>query len=304
MTVDVVLTGPIFLDLTFEGLEELPAPGRERFAQDLHETPGGAAITAVGLSRLGLRAGVLPGPGNDVAGETLRSLLDAEGVVCPDATMERTPVTVVVPFGDERAFITYEPPAPVASAELDALQPRAVVIGLDQLSLASDRSLAYVVVGDRSADLYAQALPPDLGRAHAVFANRDEAARLTGKPDPGDAALALGEHVQTAVVTCGADGAVAASDGELVRASAPRVGVRDTTGAGDLLVAAYVWGDLEELPLDERLRRAVVYAALSVRTATGTGGAATIEELRHALAALDPGIVDLAAQPASAKEHA
>ena len=42
MNVDVVCTGPVFLDLTFEGLEELPSPGRERFARELHETPGGA----------------------------------------------------------------------------------------------------------------------------------------------------------------------------------------------------------------------------------------------------------------------
>ena len=76
--------------------------------------------------------------------------------------------------------------------------------------------------------------------------------------------------------------------------------MRDTTGAGDLLAAAYVWGDLEGLPLAERLRRAVVYAALSVRTATGAASAATLDELERALAELDPAIV----QTASAKESA
>ena len=58
MSFDVVCTGPVFLDLTFEGLDALPAPGRERFAVELHETPGGAAITAIGLARLGLRVAV------------------------------------------------------------------------------------------------------------------------------------------------------------------------------------------------------------------------------------------------------
>ena len=72
MTVDVVCAGPVFLDLTFEGLDALPEPGRERFARELHETPGGAAITAVGLARLGLRAAVAAPLGDDVAGRTVR----------------------------------------------------------------------------------------------------------------------------------------------------------------------------------------------------------------------------------------
>ena len=58
MTVDVVCAGPVFLDLTFEGLAELPQPGTEHFARELHESPGGAAITAIGLTRLGLRAAI------------------------------------------------------------------------------------------------------------------------------------------------------------------------------------------------------------------------------------------------------
>ena len=66
LTVDVVCTGPVFLDLTFEGLDALPAPGEERFARDLHATPGGAAITAIGLARLGLRTAVAAPLGDDL----------------------------------------------------------------------------------------------------------------------------------------------------------------------------------------------------------------------------------------------
>ena len=47
---------------------------------------------------------------------------------------------------------------------------------------------------------------------------------------------------------------MAAEDGELVTVAAPAVDARDTTGAGDLFMAAYVWGDLAGLPLPERLR--------------------------------------------------
>ena len=48
MSVDVVVAVPAFLDITFVGLEGLPALGEERFAGDLVRTPGGGAITAIG----------------------------------------------------------------------------------------------------------------------------------------------------------------------------------------------------------------------------------------------------------------
>jgi sugar/nucleoside kinase (ribokinase family) len=300
VTVDVVCALPVFLDLTFEGVGAVPELGRERFADQLHQTPGGGGITAVGLTRLGLRVAVAAGLGNDVAGQTVRRLLEREGVTCAGMDVERTPVTVVVPFDGERALITYEPPAEVERSTVASFRPRAAVIGLHQLDLVPPGAHGFVVVGDRDAERYAGALPQGLDAARALLANRAEAERLTGESSPEAAARLLAEHVPTAVVTSGGDGAVAVENGELVRAEAPPVAVRDTTGAGDLLVAAYVWGDLGGLPLAERLRRAVVYAALSVRTATGAEGAATLDELERALVELDPEMM----QAASAKEGA
>lgn len=300
MTLDVVCAGPVFLDLTFEGLEALPEPGREHYARELHETPGGAGITAVGLARLGLRVAVAAPLGHDVAGGTVRRLLEAEGVTCAASTTDHTPVTVVFPIEQERAFVTYEPPALLERSLFARLRPRAAIVGIDQLHLVPEDTRAYVVVGDRDAERHAGALSRDVGRARALLANRFEAERLTGVSDPEGAALGLADHVSVAVVSCGGDGVVAASDREVVRVPAPAVPVRDTTGAGDLLAAAYVWGDLGGLPLGERLRWAVVYAALSVQAATGVAGAATREELERALAELDPAIM----QTASAKEGA
>jgi ribokinase len=296
-TVDVVCTGRVFLDLTFEGLEELPEPGRERWADELHESPGGAGTTAVGLARLGLAAAVVAPLGDDVAGRTLRTLLEAEGVRCAGAASVRTPVTVVLPLGGDRAMITYEPPARVDWELVARLTPRAVVAAADQLELVPGRLATYAVVGELEADLLERRVPQRLERAHAILLNASEALRITDGSEPEAAALSLAELVETVVVSCGADGAVAASGGELVTARAPAVEARDTTGAGDLLVAAYVWGDLKGLPLPERLHRAVVYSALSVRRATGAMSAATLDELERALAELDP-----LPQPASAKE--
>jgi sugar/nucleoside kinase (ribokinase family) len=284
VTVDVVCADPVFLDLTFEGLAQLPSVGSEYFARALHESPGGAATTALGLARLGLRVAVVAPLGRDLAGRSLRELLETEGVVCAGCETARTPVTVVLPFAGERALVSFAPPVPLDAESIERLRPRAVVVGVERLALVPEGAAAYAVVGDPEADRLAGALPRELERAHALLANRSEAERLTGKRTPESAALALAERVATAVVSCGPDGAVAASGGALFHAPAPRVEVVDTTGAGDLLTAAYVWGELTGLTLAERLRHAVVYASLSVRTPTGAAGASSPAELARAVA--------------------
>ena len=288
MTVDVVCAGTIFLDVTFEGLEELPAAGTERYARDVRTTPGGAATIAIGVARLGLRAAVTAPLGRDFAGELVRRELAAAGVACAGPEVERTAVTVALPVGDDRAFATFVPPATAFPYHADGLAPRAFVVELDAVDAAPAATAAYVTVGDRDAHRHAGRLPAALADARALVANRDEALLLTGETSAEGAALALAETVSTAVVTLGGDGAVAAEGDDLAAVAAPRVDVRDTTGAGDLFTAAYVWGDLHGLPLGERLRRAVVYATLSVRTATGAASAATLEELERAIAELDP----------------
>ena len=94
-----------------------------------------------------------------------------------------------------------------------------------------------------------------------------------------DGAARLGECVPIAVVTCGAEGAVAAVDGELLRAPAFPTEAVDTTGAGDLLCAAFVWADLAGADPQAALSWAVLYGSLSVSVPTGAGGAVTRDRL-------------------------
>jgi ribokinase len=82
MMTEIVVATPVFLDLTFVGLESLPGLGEERFAADMVRTPGGGAITAVGAVRLGISAAVAAPLGDDVAGDLVRTALAEEGVEC------------------------------------------------------------------------------------------------------------------------------------------------------------------------------------------------------------------------------
>jgi sugar/nucleoside kinase (ribokinase family) len=112
-----------------------------------------------------------------------------------------------------------------------------------------------------------------------VICNEAEAALLTGLDDAEGAARALGKVAGTAVVTRGPAGAVGVEGGRFASAAAPDVPVTDTTGAGDLFVAAYVWADRRGMLLEERLAWACLYAGLSVRAPTAFAGAGRVEKL-------------------------
>jgi ribokinase len=278
---DLVVATPVFLDLTFVGLESLPALGEERFAAELLRSPGGGAITAIGARRLGLSAAVAAPLGEDVAGELVRSALadeDVEHVATRAAP--RTPTTVVLPVGGDRAMVTIDPGARASLADVSARSPRAVAASLDQVDVLPPEAFAYVTCGDDDARAYVGRPPPALAGARALFVNEREALGLTGEATVEDAAAKLSELADTVVVTLAAKGAISASGGKIVAAAAERVeDPVDTTGAGDLLVAAYIWADLRGAPPADRLRWAVLYASLAVARPTGIGGALKEAEL-------------------------
>jgi sugar/nucleoside kinase (ribokinase family) len=281
---DLVVATPVFLDLTFVGLESLPALGEERFAAELLRSPGGGAITAVGATRLGLTAVVAAPLGEDVAGEIVRTALAEEGVE-PIAmrAAPRTPTTIVMPFGGDRAMVTIDPGARASAADVASRPARAVAASLDQVDVVPDGVLTYVTCGDDDARAYAGRPPAALRGARAFFVNQGEALDLTGEATVEDAAAKLAELAETVVVTLAADGAIAASGGEIVTASGePVEDPLDTTGAGDLLVAAYIWADLCGAEPADRLRWAVLYANHAVSTVTGIGGALREAELIEA----------------------
>jgi sugar/nucleoside kinase (ribokinase family) len=281
---DLVVATPVFLDLTFVGLESLPALGEERFAAELLRSPGGGAITAVAAARLGLSAVVAAPLGDDVAGNLVRAALAEEGVE-PIATRSapRTPTTVVLPVAGDRAMVTIDPGVRASAADVASRPARAVAASLDQLYVFPPGALAYVSCGEDDARAY-QGLPPSaLNGVRALFVSQREALTLTGSATVEEAAGSLAELAGTVVVTLGADGAIASSGGEILAAAAERVEHSvDTTGASDLLLAAYIWADLRGADPADRLRWAVLYASLAVTTPTGIGGAVKEPELIEA----------------------
>ncbi len=85
-----------------------------------------------------------------------------------------------------------------------------------------------------------------------VFANEDEARAFTGDEDLGEALEELSGLCEIAAVKLGADGAMLKNKHNKVIVEAEKVEtVVDTTGAGDYWAAGFLFGLINDLPLED-----------------------------------------------------
>ncbi|WP_416986289.1 carbohydrate kinase family protein [Streptomyces sp. T028] len=281
---DVYLTGTVFLDIIFTGLDSAPVRGTESWARGMGSSPGGVANMATALARLGLRTSLAAAFGDDHYGEYCWDALEhGEGI---DLAHSRTvpgwhsPVTVSMAYEGERTMVSHghEPPPeepapdcpPHARAAVASLTPGKRDPWIAQAAGRGTRVFADVGWDDTGAwDLAGLA---DLEHCEAFLPNAEEAMRYTRADCPRAAAHALTEHVPLAVVTLGAEGAYAVDGrtGETAEVPAIAVEALDPTGAGDVFVAGFVTGTLADWPLADRLAFAGLTAALSVQEFGGS----------------------------------
>jgi sugar/nucleoside kinase (ribokinase family) len=277
VSTDLIVATPTFLDLTFVGLEALPALGEERFAGDLVRSPGGGAITAVAAARLGLTTSLVAPLGADPPGEYVRAELEREGVRVSEPRTSKTPQTLVMPCGEDRAMVTVDPGPRARAADVAAFLPTAAVAAnLEQLHIVPDGARAYLTCGDDDARAFSGRIPGDIGRATVLFLDRPDACLLTRTETLDDALAVLGERIETVMVALTPRGTVAISGGERIETPSFDTGPAvDTTGDRDLLCAAYAWADLRGAEPRACIAWAQLYAELAMSVPTATGGAVT-----------------------------
>ncbi|WUH51173.1 PfkB family carbohydrate kinase [Streptomyces sp. NBC_00443] len=281
---DVYLTGTVFLDIIFTGLDSAPVRGTESWARGMGSSPGGVANMATALARLGLKTSLAAAFGDDHYGEYCWDALEhGEGIdLSPSRTVPgwHSPVTVSMAYEGERTMVSHghEPPPeepapdcpPRARAAVASLVPGTRAPWIAQAARKGARIFADVGWDDTGEwDLAGLA---DLEHCEAFLPNAQEAMRYTGADCPREAAHALTEHVPVAVVTLGAEGAYAVDSGTGETAVVPAIAVEalDPTGAGDVFVAGFVAGTLADWPLADRLAFAGLTAALSVQEFGGS----------------------------------
>lgn len=229
---------------------------------------GSASNTVNGITRLGGQAGFVGKVGNDETGDFFRDDTINNGVVpiLSYSSNQSGVCTVLVSKDGERTMCTFLGAA--AELEVDDIKPE-MFEGYDIFHiegyLVQNHDLIYNAVKhakkagllvsiDMASYNVVEANLDFLKKLVAeyvdiVFANEDEARAFTGK-EPEDALIKIAENSYIAVVKVGKDGSYVMSD-SIKHTIEPYVAdCIDTTGAGDLYAAGFLYGLSRDLPLD------------------------------------------------------
>ena len=288
---DVFLQGMVFLDIIFTGLPSMPCAGQEVWADGMGSCPGGIANLAVAAARLGLRTSLGAAFSDDDYGVFCRrTLRDQEHV---DLSASRryddwhSPVTVSIAVDGDRTMVTHGHPEPQSPTEFIGRPPRsrAVLLDLDPEqpiggadrptwadAAREDGALLFADVGWDASGRWDKAVLRQLEHCHAFMPNSGEAMAYTRTRTAREALWVLADLVPLAVVTQGADGAIAydSSTGEEAVVPALRVEAIDATGAGDVFGAALTLGTLAGWPLADRLAFSALCSSLAVQQVGGS----------------------------------
>jgi len=282
----IVALGSCVVDLVFR-MPRLPGRGETLFAESAGLYPGGKGLNqALAARRLGAETSIIANVGDDVLGDYLLRLLEAEGVDVRHAVRDAangTGFAAPVVFPDGGNSILSAPRANLALAPSVVEAARAAIAASDALLLQfeapMDANLAAARIakgaGTRVVLNPAPVIPhpPELLElADVLVVNEVEAAMLAGGGDPGAQARALLAGRELAVVTLGEGGATfAAHDGTVSHVHAFAVHAVDSVGAGDAFCAALAVALCEGMHAPAAVRFASAAGALAVTVA----GAAT-----------------------------
>ena len=278
MALDLFVPGVVYLDIVFTGLREVPRPGTEVWATGMGSCPGGVANLAVAAARLGLRTGLGTTLATDAYGDFCASILSTQENVdlTPSRRVEgHSPVTVSLAYDRDRSMTTHAHPPVLNTSglvgELPAARAASVSLTKDRLpwvrAAHSAGTLVFADVGWDATDEWPAEALDMLEDCYAFLPNAVEAMRYTRASSPEEAARRLAGLVPVVVVTCGSDGAIAidSATGSLVHVPSVPVEALDPTGAGDVFMAGFILGTLNDWPLGQRLAFANLIAALSVQ---------------------------------------
>jgi len=301
-------------DIVVRPVARLPVPGRTDLVEDLDLLSGGcAANTAAVVAKLGAEARLAAVIGQDILGDAVLADLKAAGV-CLDPVVRyaATPTTaalvMVGPTGERSFFYRaggtdllanqHLPDAVLKTASIIHVGGAMKLINLDLPKLLERaKSFGCVTSLDTDWDVHdnwMKKLAGALPKLDYLLTNQEEAAMLTGKEAPGEAARdLLARGPQAVVVKRGEHGALLATRSGVTEFPAFSVKVRDTTCAGDCFAAGFLFGISRGWPLDESLRLANAAGALcttqiSHRAITSLNDLQQLIETQFLAPTLDP----------------
>lgn len=234
--------------------------------------PGGsAANTLSGLAQLGIETKMLGKVGDDVHGNYIIEVLEAQGVdvsgILKSETMHTGSCICMVTPDGERTMRTYLgasgdfdirdlkasefTPGSVVKVEGYWLNTRGFLKHCFELAVNNQCTILFDLASMEIVEKYRTRII-ELIKTYQpiVFANQAEALALTKATTIGEAIEKLRALTSMVVITLGAEGAYLAKDEELVHVPARSVKAVDCTGAGDTFAVGFLYGFLNGWTLE------------------------------------------------------
>jgi sulfofructose kinase len=276
-----------------------PARGSKTEYSTVSTLPGGqVATTVVACQHWGLRTRYVGKLGDDLAATLHREAFSHAGVdtriITVPGSASAQSLILVDAQGERTVLIRRDSEARLALHPADLQREwitnaRALhVDGYDTQAaiLASTwaREAGIPVIADLD-ELYPN-VEDLLANVDYLIVSRDFPSRLMADPDLEQALRKMQRRYacRLAAATLGQEGVLAFDGKQLLHTPAYRVPVVDTTGAGDIFHAGFIYGLLQDWSLERQLEFACAAAALNCTAVGARGGIQSLDEIADLIA--------------------
>ncbi len=298
---DVVGMGLNSVDLLCV-VPEFPAPDSKTKMLQFSKQGGGQVATAlVALSRWGVRTKYVGKVGEDEWGQFSLDSIRQEGVdvssviVEPYATNQFAAIIVDGTSGERTSLWNRDERLMYRQGELQKgeicsgkvlhLDGHDVRAAIRSATWAEEEGIPTVVDLDKVEPLTSELIK----KIDFVITSSRFPALFTGMSDPEKALVDMQRHTAGFIcATLGREGAVALIDGKILHVKGLEVNAVDTTGAGDVFHAGFIYGLLQNWEVTDILRFANGAAALKCGALGGRKGIPTLEKIQQVL--VPPGL--------------
>lgn len=290
---EVLCVGLTSCDLIFAKLDKFPVLGKEVACQDFIIKAGGAANTPVALTKLGVKTVFCTAIGNDIPGKIANEYLekmnlDISAVIRDDRY--RTTVSGVLSFGEERGFVTYFAPDDrermikqiekyaQCSSHIHAYIDDCLNMPIIDISRKYNRTLSVDTAWNEKIKL--DDIKDIIKASNIFFTNEIESCSITGTDTAEEAIKLIGKYTDLVVVKLGKNGSLVKKGDELIRIPVVN-GIKpvDTTGAGDLYGAGFIYGYIKGWDAEKCGCFATASANLAVTFYGGMDESYTLEQV-------------------------
>ena len=229
---------------------------------------GSAANTIHGLAHLGIETGFIGKVGNDSLGSFFRKDMKNNSInpILYKSISETGRAMALISPDSERTFATYLGAAvELSSEDLDSKTFADYDILYLEGYLVQDHELlekAMRLAKKNGLKVYLDLASYNIVEEHkgfflqmikeyvdVLFANEQEAESITGKK-PEEALQQLGAFSEIVAIKLGAEGSIVRAGDEMIRIGVNPSKPIDTTGAGDLYAAGFIFGMINSQPLE------------------------------------------------------